>query len=252
MMFSSVSLVLAVLCHALFVTPTTAKLGSTNIPQTADPIQARFHKNGCLPGPLRLDSISSCAMFGQAQDAVPPAPWTQQPYCVNGGSYCVFSKADFLGPDRGLSIIDLNPESGGNATSAIATLARLLSSNAPALGSVRSGSPPYEVRDIVGKGKGLVAIRKIPRGEVFMVDYPAVVADVHFPRRVRQEEGRQLLREAIARLPAAEEILSLARSSVNPDTVPVVEDVMKTNSFGVEIAGNDYMALFPNIAVRDG
>jgi hypothetical protein len=82
-----------------------------------------------------------------------------------------------------------------------------------------------------------------------MVDYAAVVADSRFPSRVKREQGRQLLREAIERLPGAEEVLNLARSSSDPDNVPVVEDVMKTNSFSVEIAGREYMALFPRIAV---
>jgi hypothetical protein len=105
------------------------------------------------------------------------------------------------------------------------------------------------VQDIPGKGKGLVATRKILRGQVFMVDYAAVVADARFPSRVKRDQGRQLLREAIERLPGAEEVLSLARSSSDPDNVPVVEDVMRTNSFTVEIAGREYMVLFPRIAV---
>jgi hypothetical protein len=54
-----------------------------------------------------------------------------------------------------------------------------------------------------------------------MVDDAAVVADERFPTRVRREQGRQLLREAIERLPMAKEVLSLARSSSDPDDVPV-------------------------------
>lgn len=48
---------------------------------------------------------------------------------------------------------------------------------------------------------------------------------------------------------SADEVLSLARNSSDPDNVPAVEGVMKTNSFSVEIAGKVYMALFPRIAV---
>jgi hypothetical protein len=82
-----------------------------------------------------------------------------------------------------------------------------------------------------------------------MVDYAAIVADTQFPSRIKRNQGRELLREAIERLPAADVILNLARSSSDLANVPTVEDVMKTNSFSVEIGGKGYMALFPKIAV---
>jgi hypothetical protein len=36
---------------------------------------------------------------------------------------------------------------------------------------------------------------------------------------------------------------------LDPDNVPAAEDVIKTNSFQVDIGGKGYMALFPEIAV---
>jgi hypothetical protein len=183
-------------------------------------------------------------------DDVPWAPWTYRPYCADNTNYCVFTNTDFQGPTRGVSVIDARPSSTGNATSAVTVVADLLSSMPPTPESADDQqSPPYEVRDIPGKGKGLIATRKIPRGRVFMVDYAAVVVDTHLPGRVRRAQGHQLLREAIERLPGAEEVLGLARSSLDPENVPVSEDVMKTNAFSVEIGGRDYMALFPRIAV---
>ena len=35
----------------------------------------------------------------------------------------------------------------------------------------------YEVRDLEGKGKGVVATRGIDKGEVFMVNFPAVLVE---------------------------------------------------------------------------
>lgn len=216
-----------------------------------DLAQQRLLSNDCLLGPLRHDSIPACVTTASADDADSWAPWSYQPYCPENNNYCVFTSAEFQGPDRGVSIIDVQPSKSDNATSAAASLAQFLSS-ALAREAAQRTSPPYEVRDIPGKGKGLIATRKISRGQVLMIDHAAVVADERFPTRVRREHGRLLLREAIERLPMAQEVLNLARSSSDPDNVPAVEDVMKTNSFSVEIGGRSYMALFPQIAVGLG
>lgn len=216
-----------------------------------DLTQQRLLNNDCLLGPLRYGSIPPCGAIASVDDADSWAPWSYQPYCPRNTNYCVFTSAEFQGPDRGVSIIDVQPSKSNNATSAAASLARFLSF-ALAREAAQRTSPPYEVRDIPGKGKGLIATRKISRGQVLMIDHAAVVADERFPTRVRREHGRLLLREAIERLPMAREVLSLARSSSDPDNVPAVEDVMKTNSFSVEIGGRAYMALFPQIAVGLG
>jgi hypothetical protein len=210
--------------------------------------QRRLVDVDCLPGPLKLDAYPTCVTASTGEDALSWRPWTYPPYCPDNTAYCAFTNTDFQGPGRGLSLVDVQQPNTSNVTSAVRFLAELLSS-LPAPDRTPEASPPYEVRDIPGKGKGLVATRKIRRGQVFMVDYAAVVADQQFPTRVRREQGRRLLREAIHRLPAADKILSLARSSSDPDNVPAVEDIMKTNSFSVEIAGKAYMALFPHIAV---
>jgi len=106
---------------------------------------------------------------------------------------------------------------------------------------------PYTVRDIPGKGKGLFAARRIARGEVFLEDYPSVLADVEFPGRVRRDQGQLLLQRAIEQLGQAEEVLSLARSSTAG--APVQEDVMRTNTFGITLGERSRMALFPKISV---
>jgi len=245
MAFSSYSGTLTALC----IVPFFASASGTEVSHgVGDIAQQHLLGTGCLLGPFKHDGIPACLTTASADDAESWAPWSYQPYCPQGTNYCVFTSAEFQGPDRGVSIIDVQPSTSNNATSAVASLAQFLSS-APARETAQRPSPPYEMRDIPGKGKGLIATRKIPRGQVLMVDHAAVVADERFPTQVRREHGRQLLREAIERLPMAQEVLSLARSSSDPDNVPAAEDVMKTNSFSVEIGGKAYMALFPRIAV---
>ena len=165
------------------------------------------------------------------------APWTHRPYCAHT-PYCAFTNSMFRG-NHGVSIITTSEI----AASSPELLAKLTTSRAV----VASAETPYTVRDIAGKGKGLFATRRITRGEVFLEDYPSVLADVEFPGKVRRDQGQLLLQRAIEQLGQAEEVLSLARSSTTG--APVQEDVMRTNTFGITVGERSRMALFPKISV---
>lgn len=120
----------------------------------------------------------------------------------------------------------------------------------PLFTSGRLGDRPvWEVRDIEGKGKGVVAIRKIARGEVFMVDYASVLADVKFPVKVNRKIGRKLLDSAVDRLPDPQKILALGKSSNSK--APASEDVLRTNTFSTTVDGIEYMVLFPTVSVSN-
>jgi len=165
------------------------------------------------------------------------APWTHRPYCAET-PYCAFTNSMFRG-NNGVSII---------TTSEIAASSpELLAKLTTPIVETASVEFPYTVRDIPGKGKGLFAARRIARGEVFLEDYPSVLADVEFPGRVRRDQGQLLLQRAIEQLGQAEEVLSLARSSTAG--APVQEDVMRTNTFGITLGERSRMALFPKISV---
>ncbi|KXX78306.1 SET domain-containing protein 5 [Madurella mycetomatis] len=231
------------LCHSGSPAAATTN-GSSQ--QAAEALEEHSAEAECLPGPLRLDNYLPCQSAAD-HDAhgVPLAPWTHRPYCGENTNYCVFTNANFRSSSRGVSIIDIPSSNASDVTSTVASISDLLLTDDP---TTEQEPPPYELQDIPGKGKGLVATRKISRGQTFLVDYAALVADTKFPSRVKRDQGRQLLREAVHRLPAADLILDLARSSSDPDNVPAAEDVLKTNSFSVDIGGKSYMALFPHIA----
>lgn len=169
------------------------------------------------------------------------APWTHRPYCSDA-QYCVFTNSAFRG-NHGISVIT-TPEIVASSPSLLLKLTGTTEAqNAAAAAPVT----PYEVRDIPGKGKGLFATRRIPRGEIFLEDYPSVLADVEFPSRVRRSEGQVLLLRAMEQLANPEEVFSLARSSTTG--TPVQEDVMRTNSFAITVGERSRMALFPKISV---
>lgn len=169
------------------------------------------------------------------------APWTHRPFCADT-KYCVFTNSMFQG-NHGVSIIT-TPEI---AASSVDLLTTLNAAQDPQLGNQAPDPPPYEVREIPGKGMGVVATRRIRHGEVLMVDYASILVDTEFPGRVRREKGHQLLQRAMEQLPNSDGVLSLARSS--KAGAPLPEDVMRTNTFGMTISDRSRMALFPRISV---
>lgn len=168
-------------------------------------------------------------------------PWTHRPYCADT-PYCVFTNAHFHG-NRGVSFIT-TPEKAAR------TLDSLESTFTLPFHGVDHGAKgaAYEVRELPGKGHGAVAIRPIPKGERFMVDYAGIIADTTFPTNLKMKDGRKLLEAAVDQLPRGEAIRTLAQNTNT--TTRVVEDVVRTNSFGMTVDDRDVMVLFPEISVR--
>ncbi|KAK4197107.1 hypothetical protein QBC40DRAFT_309372 [Triangularia verruculosa] len=214
------------------------------------------HASDCLPGPLKNDLLPSCEtafVSNKTLKGGQEKPWTHTPFCLDttsGTPYCVFTASKFQGPKRGISIVAPLPN---NASSSLAQVEKLILSASKSKDDfIAVGEdledPPYALRTIDGKGFGLIATRKIPKGSIFMTDYAALMADKDFASNLRMEQGRLLLSEAVVRLPYPDRVIKLARSSTRPGEVPAAEDVMKTNSFSVEVGGHGYVALFPDVS----
>ncbi|KAK5658433.1 hypothetical protein OQA88_1822 [Cercophora sp. LCS_1] len=212
----------------------------------------------CLPGPILHASHPSCVIIDEFPPDTPAdynpslyKPWTHRPLCPSETPYCVYTSSKFA--THGISIITL-PFSNAtkiNDTTAIRAIEVVMASDLSKKKLAAEPDPkPYEIRDIPGKGKGMIATRKIERGTVLMVEHAAIIADMVFPVRVRRLLGREMLKRGMKRLGAKGEgqLLELARTSSNRDEVPAAEDVMKTNSFTVKISGKSYMGLFPRVA----
>ncbi|RYP04755.1 hypothetical protein DL765_010073 [Monosporascus sp. GIB2] len=199
------------------------------------------------------------------------SPWTHPPECLtagfdrkNGTKYCIYTNSAH--GHRGVSLIttpetaanivelldDFNPDfmreqldpyrSTSNRTYAV-PIRRDTGTELPeSAGEQRS----YEIVDTPYKGKGVVATRRIKRGEVIMVDFASLVLDLAFPGSVRRLDGYELLLKAVGKLAEPERVLGLARRRDHPPNV--VEDVLRTNSFQFELDGKPHMALYPDIA----
>ncbi|KAL2258178.1 hypothetical protein VTK26DRAFT_8625 [Humicola hyalothermophila] len=61
--------------------------------------------------------------------------------------------------------------------------------------------PTYRIVPVDGKGTGVVAVRNIRRGEIIMVDVPALLIGVTFLAETKPHHRRRILRQAIRQLP---------------------------------------------------
>lgn len=107
----------------------------------------------------------------------------------------------------------------------------------------------YEVRDLPGRGKGLVAAQRFSQLETILVGFPVLIVRIDFVNQDRytERQKRRLMRASVDRLPAAqkEAVMALARSTGGE---PIL-DILRTNGFGVEIGGVQHLALFPDGSV---
>jgi len=110
---------------------------------------------------------------------------------------------------------------------------------------------PYEVVPIPDMGKGVIATRKIKQFDTIMTGFPAMIIDnTFFPQEedMAPLEGLRLYQRALDQLTDQGRILNMAKS--RGGDMHVVEDVIRTNAFGMTLAGRKVKGLYPEIAVR--
>ena len=203
--------------------------------------------------PLRQQSWTKASPQPLTDSSPPEAytPWSHPPLCVDGtdaqrqaAEYCLYT-ADYLGP-HGLSII-ARPDV---AAQAVGTLLATYDSSFPSPATVRNLATDgaYAVVDVPGRGKGVVARRRIRHLDTFMVDHASLLTDAYFPTAVDPVARSGLLRKAAGRLADPDGgVFGLARAGNTEENI--VEDVMGTNSFLVTLTGVPHKALYPSISV---
>lgn len=185
-------------------------------------------------------------------------PWTQRPYCVASLStgqtekFCVYSSSAF-NHGSGVSLI-ATPQVAASIASVVqdplpAWRSRHHLAHQGHLGT-ETYDLPYAVRPIPGKGLGVVATKRIRQFETIMTSFPAMIADNEFFPSGGDEgptESPRLFQEALDQLPDKERFLTLARSK--GDDFHLVEDLIRTNAFGITVDGRDAKGVYPEIAV---
>lgn len=179
------------------------------------------------------------------------SPWSRRPFCPKpagddepGPADCVFTSDTFRGhgitlittPDLATSLVDFLDDS---------SVSQRLGRHSPPSANLREdATSTYQVRDLPGRGKGLVAMRRFAKHEVIMVGFPVFVIRMDFINedRFTQRQKRLMMEAGVNQLPPEQKnaILALAKSTGGE---PIL-DVIRTNGFGVEIEGVQHLALF--------
>ncbi|KAI1409834.1 SET domain-containing protein [Hypoxylon sp. FL1857] len=201
--------------------------------------------------------LSSCPLPVDEESAIDTgswAPWKRRPYCVEpfmqsdevtGPQFCVYTFEPFRG-DKGLSIVTTPVLAATVVNSLDDSIVppKLRDHASSSLEAEGRDSPAFTIKDVPGKGKGLVAQRQIRKWDVVLVDYPAMLAHMDLFDIVGDETRQDLLERALKQLSEKQqgELLSLARSHGGEP----IEDILRTNIFGVELGIEiPHLGLFP-------
>jgi len=111
-----------------------------------------------------------------------------------------------------------------------------------------SSDRPFEMADIPGKEKGLVAKRMIKKGDVILDEIPLLISLATTLEGIPIASNPDLMRLAFEQLPEKQKtsLEALARTTGGH----YYEDIMRTNAFSIDVDGAGFSAIFPGIAVR--
>ncbi|KEZ43387.1 hypothetical protein SAPIO_CDS4556 [Scedosporium apiospermum] len=111
-----------------------------------------------------------------------------------------------------------------------------------------SSDRPFEVADIPGKEKGLVAKRMIKKGDVILDEIPLLISFATTLEGIPMASNPDLLRLAFEQLPEKQKtsLEALARTTGGH----YYEDIMRTNAFSIDVDGAGFSAIFPDIATK--
>ncbi|KAI0376970.1 hypothetical protein F5Y04DRAFT_265372 [Hypomontagnella monticulosa] len=240
---------LAILAYLAYLQPA--------LTQFLDPKVCSLDYHGSVLG--RRPELSTCPLPVDEDSAIDTGnwqPWKRRPYCIDSlqfeqhpPEFCVYAFEPFRG-DKGISVIT-TPVLAASMVDALddsVVPPKLRNHPSSSLAREGQGSTAYVMKDIPGKGKGLVATRPIRKWDLVIVEYPAMLAHMGVFEVVGSEMRQEILERALHLLPEKQqsEIMSLARKMIDEP----IEDILRTNIFGVELGIEiPHLGLFPIASV---
>lgn len=210
-----------------------------------------FHNSSC---PLPVDDASVAAGHGFS-------PWSHPPFCAEWKAkgvpdgranpavkYCVYTSEAFRGA-HGISVVT-TPELAASMSvgldDAVVPLA-IRDHATSSMSALGGGELAFGISELPGRGLGTMAKHKIRKWDSIVVGYPAILARMDFMDVLDEEDVLEVLSRSVGQLPLEqqENVFSLARSTGGG----VLQDILKTNIFGVDIEGVLHMALIPEGSV---
>jgi len=188
-------------------------------------------------------ALETCGLEN-ADKASFPGPWTLAPKCIpkqnSSSTYCVFTDDRFAN-GRGISFL-----TSPTIAEKIATLPAFTQKNL--YNNVNQfDDPPWEIKVIPGRGKGLFAIRTLQRGDEIVSSTPvgAFQSDALMPDYALDYI---YLHTAFVHLPKATQQLFMSTMAGSPGD-PIMER-LNTNAFSGEFEDSPHFLMYPETAVR--
>ncbi|OAQ87666.1 SET domain-containingprotein [Purpureocillium lilacinum] len=191
----------------------------------------KFH--GLMPSALDVGDATGPSLFR----------WDFKPRCITPDEadepFCLYSSHSFAS-GRGISILT-TPD----RIESIMQLPAFAQSNY-SHGPGTPASPPFEERELPGRGRGLIANKTVFRGDRIFAYTPVLLLDDEAYEALDEDEWVKLEAAAVEQLPAASraEFWQLfGQPTVNP-----VTDRINTNAFEIDTAKGTFYGVFPEIA----
>lgn len=173
-------------------------------------------------------------------------PWSYQPVCTSllgsvGSELCVYTNASFSS-NRGISIFT-TPKIASEFS------ALLPFQDAAALDGINENgeySRPWYTKPLEGKGMAMLARHKLMRKDSITAYTPVLL--VYMEQELSMLSKEKLLRTAINQLPPKTRKAYLALSTIYGDPDLIVQDILKANTFEIEIGGVMHLALIPEVS----
>ncbi|UNI19305.1 hypothetical protein JDV02_005497 [Purpureocillium takamizusanense] len=198
----------------------------TNVPRGDVCVNTPLRVVGCLPPVIRELEIL---------DGPATSPWTFKPLCIMPAGLktplCVFTSHAFAN-GRGISIVT-SPRIASNIHNLTAFAQWDTLTQAGEL-----AAPPFEVRELPGRGKGGIANTTLHRGDRILAATPALLIDMRVYSWLNEMDGIELERIAVRQLPPkAHEMFWELHNAPKTNSV---RDRISINAFAVEAAGGRF------------
>ncbi|GAD96222.1 hypothetical protein PTT_09404 [Paecilomyces variotii No. 5] len=215
----------------------------------------------CASKPIILEANPECLEISDV-DATPPineqgpvnsipqngpstttgtvGKWSYKPYCTDlisdiQSKLCVYTDHSFA-QNRGISIF---------TTPQIADeFSQLRPLQDPSvLAGINNPRGPWYPENLPGRGIGLLAKNNINSGERLMAYTPLLIMHQHHQMPIPLRE--KFLRLAIDQLPEASKKQYLRLATIYGNSSVIVQDVIQTNAFEIQVGGQMHLAVFP-------
>lgn len=206
-------------------------------------------------GPLQPSKVDSICHLPIDDSSEVFSPWDHPPRCLRTRLDQDYTSAD---ASQGVYCLYTSLTSHSNHGISIVTAPELASSllaasnlSEPAVSPLFRPRPvpdAYRIVDIPGRGKGVVAARKLKRGEIFMVEYPALLLGVSFLHDAKAHHRRRLVKRGVVQLPAdtRKGVYELYRKKGGY----ALDDILAPNAVSVQVTEEEgFMGLFLEFSV---